>query len=46
VSVTEPVGIGFPAPPLTVIVTARDCDRAMLAAAGVTVTVGMISGAA
>jgi hypothetical protein len=43
--VTEPVGAGFPAPPLTVTVTSNDCDRAMLAAPGVTVTVGLIRGA-
>jgi len=39
------VGVGFPLPPLTATVTVSACVVGMLAADGVTVTVGVVSGA-
>ena len=42
VSVTEPVGLGLPDPPLTVTVTIVDCAEVILAGEGVTVTVGAV----
>jgi hypothetical protein len=41
-SVTDPVGVGLPVPPLTATVTVRDCAVVMLDAVGVTVTVGVV----
>jgi hypothetical protein len=43
VRATEPVGVGFPLPPLTTRVTERPCVVVMLVADGVTVTVGVIN---
>ena len=42
-SVTEPVGVGFPARPLTVTVTVALSVVVMLDGFGVTVTVGVMS---
>ena len=42
VSVTAPVGIGFPVPPFTATVTESVCVVEMLEEAGVTVAVGRI----
>jgi hypothetical protein len=42
VSVTDPVGVGLPLPPLTVAVTDNACAVVMLLADGVTVIVGAI----
>ena len=42
VSVTEPVGVGLPDPPLTATVTMVDCAVVILAGDGVTVTVGTV----
>jgi hypothetical protein len=42
VSVTEPVGVGLPPPPLTAMVTVKPCALVMLLEDGVTVTVGII----
>jgi hypothetical protein len=39
--VTEPVGVGFPLPPLTTTVTDRACVVVMLDEDGVTPTVGV-----
>jgi hypothetical protein len=41
-NVTDPVGVGFPLPPLTTTVTVRACVDMMLEADGVTVTVGLV----
>ena len=41
-SVTVPVGTGFPLPPLTTTVTDKACVVVMLNEDGVTVTVGVI----
>jgi hypothetical protein len=43
VSVTEPVGVAWPELPLTVTATVRSCAVVMVAAPGVTVTVGVTS---
>ena len=42
VSVTVPVGVGFPVPPLTVISTLKACAVVMLDKDGLTVTLGVI----
>ena len=42
VTVTDPVGVGLPLPPLTAAVTVRGCAVVMLDAEGVTDTVGMV----
>jgi hypothetical protein len=42
-SVTEPVGVGLPLPPLTATVTINACAVVMLGAPGVTVTVGVLA---
>jgi hypothetical protein len=42
VTVTVPVGIAFPLPPLTTAVTVKGCVVVMLVAEGVTVTAGVI----
>jgi len=39
---TDPVGVGFPVPPLTTMVRVSDWEVVMLAAEGVTATVGVI----
>jgi hypothetical protein len=41
-SVTVPVGVGLPVPPLTATVTERGCAVVMLEADGVTATVGVV----
>jgi hypothetical protein len=41
-SVTEPVGVGFPGPPTTTAVTVTDCAVVILDEDGVTVTVGVV----
>jgi hypothetical protein len=41
-SVTDPVAVGFPPPPLTATVTINACAVVMLDAPGVTVTVGVL----
>jgi hypothetical protein len=46
VSVTEPVGVGFPVPPLTATATVSACAVVMLDADGVTVNVGVVFAAA
>jgi hypothetical protein len=42
VSVTEPVGVGLPFPPLTTAVTVNACAVVMLDRDGVTETAGVI----
>jgi hypothetical protein len=44
VSVTVPVGVGLPVPPLTAVVTVNACAVVMLVEDGVTVTVGAVFG--
>jgi hypothetical protein len=42
VSVTDPVGVGLPLPPLTETVTVKACAVVMLDEDGVTTTVGVV----
>ena len=42
-SVTEPVGVGLPLPPLTATVTVKACAVVMLDEDGVTDTVGVVT---
>lgn len=42
-SATEPVGVGFPLPPLTETVTVNACAVVMLDEEGVTVTTGVMA---
>jgi hypothetical protein len=41
VSITDPVGVGFPLPPLTVTATDSDCATVMPVGIGVTAMVGV-----
>jgi hypothetical protein len=43
---TDPVGMGFPVPPLTAAATSNACSEVMLFEEGVTVTVGVVLAAA